>query len=81
MVFIECDAKLTEFIFLTFTFASSTYIRATFDIFEIKEMNLFFFIFIFLVFFTLGKVEGHERFWGECPSFKAMENFDWIKVI
>jgi hypothetical protein len=44
-------------------------------------MKLFFYIFIFLVFFTFGKVEGHERFWGECPSFKAMENFDWIKVI
>ena len=25
-------------------------------------------------------VSGHERFWGECPLLKPMDNFEWKQV-
>jgi hypothetical protein len=33
-----------------------------------------------LIFSGSEEVLGHERFWGECPFLKPMENFDWKRV-
>ena len=44
------------------------------------RIKMKFFIISILVVYNFQIVLCHERFWGECPSFTAQDNFNWEKV-